>query len=148
MRGEVLGYDITTGEGVISGTDGLRYPVRLKSLKGGARSLLAGKRVDFDVVEGRAEEVYVLPGTVNFSETNRFIAAVLAFMLGIFGAHKFYMGKKRTGVIMLLCFFPGMFLGFPLIAVWVISIAETIIYLVKDDQDFHEQYVIGDRSWF
>ena len=147
MRGKVLGFDKATGEGMISGDDGKRYPVNRSSLKGGATMLSAGKEVDFEVIANRAENVYVFPGTINLSETNRYVAALLAFFFGAFGVHKFYLGKKRAGIIMLLCFFPGMFLVVPMIAVVVISLAETVIYLLKDEQTFYDDYIVGDRQW-
>lgn len=149
MRGKVLGFDIKTGEGMISGDDGRRYPVARSDIQGGATSLIAGGDVDFEVVDGRATSVYPISSSIfGPGEKNRYIAAVLAFFLGIFGIHKFYLGKTRAGVIHLLCFFPGMFLfGIPTLVSSVIALAETVIYLIKDDQRFHEEYVVGDKQW-
>jgi TM2 domain-containing membrane protein YozV len=147
MRGVVLGYDYVGGAGVISGDDGNRYPVARTDLGPGVRMLLSGRQVDFMVQDGRAVSVFPIK-SLQFDDKNKWVAAILAFFFGVFGIHKFYLGKKKAGIIMLLCFFPGMILVAPFIAVAVISFAEAIIYLLKDEQSFYEEYVIGDRSWF
>ena len=149
MRGKVLGFDGRTGEGMISGDDGHRYKVSRADIQGGATSLIPGGDVDFEVAGDRAVSIYPISSSVfGAGEKNRIIAAVLAFFLGIFGIHKFYLGKTRAGIIHLLCFFPGMLLfGIPTLVSSVIALAETVIYLVKDDQRFHEEYVVGDKQW-
>lgn len=39
----------------------------------------------------------------NYTDKNRVMAALLAFFVGVFGVHWFYIGKKIYGIIMLLC---------------------------------------------
>jgi TM2 domain-containing membrane protein YozV len=36
------------------------------------------------------------------SDKNRALTATLAFFFGVFGAHRFYTGKPRTGILQLL----------------------------------------------
>lgn len=96
--------------------------------------------------DGRAVSVYVV--STGLSDKNKWVAALLTFFFGIWGVHKFYLGKNTAGVIMLVCGTVGWFLVIPGIAVALISFIELIIYLLKSEQQFHEDYVAGDRSWF
>ncbi len=150
MRGKVLGYDVATGTGLITGDDGNRYTAAMADIRGGPTMLLAGAEVDFHpAANGMAVDIYPLGGVVvPTGSKNRLIAALLAFFFGAIGIHKFYLGKNTAGIIMLLCAFPGAFLGLPLIAVGIIAFIECIIYLVKSDQQFHAEYVAGDKAWF
>lgn len=68
---------------------------------------------------------------------DRVTAAILAFVLGGFGVHKFYLGQPMTGVIY-LCFvwtLIPVFLGF----------FEGIIYLTTSDEEFRRRYVADGR---
>ncbi|MEJ2125673.1 MAG: TM2 domain-containing protein [Alphaproteobacteria bacterium] len=147
MRGRVLGYDYETGEGVISGDDGNRYIVKRSDLGSGVRSLVPGKAVDFIVESGAATGVY--PVVTGMDDKNKWIAALLAFFFGGFGVHKFYLGKNTAGLIMLGVFLVGIiFVAIPSIIIGIIAFIEAIIYLIKSDEEFYEDYVAGDRSWF
>jgi TM2 domain-containing membrane protein YozV/cold shock CspA family protein len=145
MRGRVLGYDHVSGTGLISGDDGQRYRFTQAALQGGYSSVAPGMQVDFQIEDGAATGVFVVS---NGLEKNRIVAAVLALFLGHWGVHKFYLGKTNAGIIMLLMGTVGWLLVIPALANWVIAIIEFIIYLTKSDQQFFEDYVVGDRTWF
>ena len=67
------------------------------------------------------------------TQHSRITAAILALLLGYFGAHKFYLGKTGLGLVYLL-------FSWTLI-VGVISIIEGIIYLTISDEEFAAKYV-------
>ena len=145
MRGKVLAYNDLGGSGLISGDDGVRYPFVRGALQGGVRAVVPGTEVDFQVEDGNATSVYVVAFGV---EKNRIVAAVLAFFLGHWGIHKFYLGKTNAGIIMLLLGTVGWILIIPAVVNWIIALVEFVIYLTKSDQQFYEDYVAGDQSWF
>jgi TM2 domain-containing membrane protein YozV len=53
-------------------------------------------------------------GQSNISPKSRLVTLLLCFFLGVFGIHRFYVGKISTGILMCLCFFFGVF-GFPIL---------------------------------
>ncbi len=151
MRGKVLSYDDYTGSGLISGDDGVRYTFTRGGLMGGAREAFPGSTVDFEVADGVATNIYIIGGApLNLSgDKNRIVAALLAFVLGGIGIHKFYLGKTTAGVLMLLGGTIGWItFGFVPALVYLIAFIEFIIYLLKTDGDFHRDYVAGNKSWF
>ena len=144
MRGKVLSFNGSGG--LISGDDGNRYGFAVSDLQGGAVYVAAGSTVDFETEEGRAVSVYVLAAAIG--DKNRYVAAVLAFLFGCLGLHKFYLGKTTAGIIMLIAGTAGWLLVIPGMVCAFIAFIETIIYLVKSDQSFYEDYVVGGKSWF
>lgn len=59
MRGSVLQYDDTSGAGLISGDDGVRYTFKRADLQQ-LRPVTAGMRVDFIHKDGLASEIYII----------------------------------------------------------------------------------------
>lgn len=72
-----------------------------------------------------------------------------AILLGGLGVHKFILGYRRAGTIMLIASLVGWVLfALPSIIVMIIGIIEGVIYLSKSDADFAATYVRGRREWF
>ena len=66
------------------------------------------------------------------SPKSRLAAALLAFFLGAFGVHRFYVGKIGTGILIIVTF--GGFFG-----IWVLI--DLIIILVGSFKDKQERYL-------
>ena len=81
-------------------------------------------------------------------------AGVLAILLGGLGIHKFYLGYTGPGIILLAASFLSLLLLivvigiFGLIAIWVITLVEGILYLTKANEEFHYTYVENRKDWF
>jgi TM2 domain-containing membrane protein YozV/cold shock CspA family protein len=141
MRGKVLHFNASLGTGVISGDDGKRYSFTAADIVSGG-VLPAGTSVDFEAGEGVATAIYVVPSVIG--EKNKWIAALLAFFFGPLGVHKFYLGQTGAGIIMLI----GTIIIIGLPFTMLISFIELIVYLVKSEQQFYEDYVVRKKSWF
>jgi TM2 domain-containing membrane protein YozV/RNA polymerase subunit RPABC4/transcription elongation factor Spt4 len=66
-------------------------------------------------------------------DKSRVAAGVLGIFLGGFGAHRFYIGDIKMGVLY-LCFFWTFIPG-------IIGLIEGILYLTKSDVEFQREYV-------
>jgi TM2 domain-containing membrane protein YozV len=88
------------------------------------------------------------------SEKNKVVAALLAFFLGGFGVHKFYLGYNTAGFIMLGVWVVSFMLTFVLIGIFplmilgVVAFIEAIIYIITPDDEFQRKYVDNQRPWF
>ena len=71
---------------------------------------------------------------------DRLTAALLAFFLGFFGGHKFYLGDKDKGILYLLCGTIGWILIIPGLVVALVSLIEGILLLSMDDKEFNKKY--------
>jgi TM2 domain-containing membrane protein YozV/cold shock CspA family protein len=145
VRGKVLSFSQADGTGLISGEDGQRYGFTVAALQAGGTMLFPGAEVDFEVQDGAAVGIYVIAPSSR--DKDRIVAALLALFVGHWGVHKFYLGKTNAGIIMLVCGTIGWMLVLPGVINWAIAIIEGVIYLVKSDQDFYRDYVVGDRTW-
>jgi len=73
-------------------------------------------------------------------------AGILGILIGGLGMHKFILGYKTEGLIMLLttlltCGIGAMIFG-------PIGLVEGILYLVKSDEEFVKTYIQNKRGWF
>lgn len=82
------------------------------------------------------------------SGKSKIIAAVLAFFLGNFGAHKFYLGMNKVGVIYLLVSILGSFIFVGPVIIWVLCIIDLVLYLRCTDEEFERVYAQGKKEWF
>ena len=82
-------------------------------------------------------------------EKNKMIAFLLALFLGTIGIHKFYLGYKNPGIIMLLCGTIGWLLfAIPPLVMAIIALIEAIMYISKSDDEFQRVYVDNEKGWF
>lgn len=147
MRGRVLGWNEQASEGQIAGEDGQRYRFARADWHESQwpkRAML----VDFETEAGRASSIYVLGSGAVSGRKDKYVAALLAFLFGLWGVHKFYLGRTGAGIVMLLCGTIGWLLILPGLFSCLTAFIEFIIYLVIDDAEFQHRYVDGDRAWF
>jgi TM2 domain-containing membrane protein YozV len=83
-------------------------------------------------------------------DSKRVLAGVLAILLGFVGVHKFVLGYREAGAVMLLVTFIGGLCtsGLSILAAWVVGVIEGIVYLSKSDSEFVREYQVGRREWF
>jgi TM2 domain-containing membrane protein YozV/cold shock CspA family protein len=149
MRGKVIAYNDTDGQGLISGDDGRRYPFVRGALGSGVRVARPGQEVDFQVNGNQADAIYVIGGqTGQIGAKSKILAGILALLLGGLGIHKFYIGANGAGLIMLLVSLVGFALVVPPLIVAIIALIEGIIYLTRSDEDFYQTYEVGKKAWF
>lgn len=154
MKGAVLDFSIQANQGVISGEDGGRYIFKGAEWKG-KNVPNNGAQVDFVISDGAAVGVYPAVQSVGGSK-NKIVAGLLALFLGYLGLHKFYLGYKSEGLVLVAVFVFSAFFIFvqPLFFVLLVPLAclvsfiEFIIYVCKSDVEFDAVYVRGRRPWF
>ncbi len=83
---------------------------------------------------------------------NKYVAAILAFFLGIFGVHRFYLGQRFAGMLYFLFFVFGFIIittdapgAPPLIAIpAILGFIDSVLLAVMPQQNFDERY---NRKW-
>lgn len=149
MRGQILGVDVRTGEGQVTGDDGRRYRFRPEDWAHRGEPAV-GLTVDFEPEESNARSIFPLPVAVTgalavhsparppapTTDRNKIIAALLALFLGVFGIHRFYLGRNGSGVAMLLLTLT--LFGLAITGIW--AFVDFIRYLVMSDRDFARRY--------
>ena len=153
MNGKILHFDANSREGVISGDDGNRYRFIGPDWHDSSTPV-SGLTVDFVADGDRARDVYRVASSSGTHPKSKIAAALFAFFLGLFGAHKFYLGYTAPGVILLVATIAGIalvfvFVGLAVIfSIGVVTLIEAILYIAKSDEEFHETYVVNKREWF
>ena len=147
MRGQVLGVDARTGDGMVAGDDGRRYAFRPDDWAALGEPAV-GMLVDFETHDNRALSIFPVPGAppppaavtpepvADRSDRNKYVAALIAFLLGPLGIHRFYLGRTGSGIAMLVLTFT--FVGLVLTVPW--ALIDMVRYLVMSDREFAARY--------
>ena len=88
----------------------------------------------------------VRPTTTNDGSDKKVLAGIMGIFFGALGVHKFILGYKTEGLVMLLV--TVLTLGLGGIVMGIIGLIEGIIYLTKSDADFVAIYIKGRKGWF
>jgi TM2 domain-containing membrane protein YozV len=148
MRGQVLGVDPRTGEGIVAGQDGQRYRFAPEDWAHRGEPAI-GIEVDFEAANDRALSVFPMPTAPGprravppaivappTNDRNKYVAAVMAFVIGTLGIHRFYLGRTGSGIIMLVLSITV--IGLVISAPW--ALIDMIRYLMMSDEEFAARY--------
>ncbi|HEX8573757.1 MAG TPA: TM2 domain-containing protein [Allosphingosinicella sp.] len=137
--------DARTGDGIVAGDDGRRYSFKPDDWAARGEPAV-GMLVDFETAASRALSIFPVPGTSPppaviapepvSDDRNKYVAAVIAFLVGPLGIHRFYLGRVGSGIAMLLlsCTIVGLLVSVP----W--ALIDMIRYLVMSDREFAARY--------
>ncbi len=140
MQGTILGYDMESHTGTISGNDGKRYKFEKRHWK---ETFPPQKEmlVDFDPGEnGKAEDVFQVKDKV--AETNDTLMGLLSvgltFFLGFIGTFisRLVLSKQSIGETLIptaIHFVITLFVFVPVFG-WIIYLIGTIYYIIKNYQ--------------
>ncbi len=78
--------------------------------------------------------------------TKRILVGITALLWGTMGVHKFILGYKKEGLILLFVSVLSLFILAIIPA--IIGLIEGVIYLCKSNEEFERIYIEGKRSWF
>ncbi len=80
------------------------------------------------------------------NQKDKLTAGLLGIFLGALGIHKFYLGYKTEGIIMIVVSLATCGIGASVMS--IIGLVEGIIYLTKSDEEFQYMYVENYKGWF
>jgi hypothetical protein len=144
MRGQVLGVDTRTGQGIVAGDDGRRYAFGQDDWAHRGDPAI-GMYVDFETLDNRALSLFPVPGKNDLAakvsappqtDRNKYVAALLAFLFPPLGIHRFYLGRIGAGIVTLLLSLTV--IGLVVTLPW--ALVDMIRLLVMSDRDFAETY--------
>jgi len=155
MTGTILDYTVQANAGLISGDNNRRYSFQGAEWRETGKFPVKGMRVDFAPKDDAATAIYLIQDAPNSTsesagkrDCNHVVAGLLGIFLGWIGVHKFYMGYKNEGIILLICGTVGWLIFVPLLFSAVAGLVEGIIYLSQTQQQFETTYITGKRKWF
>ncbi|WP_235535019.1 TM2 domain-containing protein [Sphingomonas sp. Leaf339] len=134
--------DTRTGDGLVAGDDGRRYIFGPADWAHRGEPAI-GAYVDFETSENRALSICPMPvaaptpiHVMTTNDRNKYVAAALAFLLGTLGIHRFYLGRKGSGIAMIVlsCTVIGLVVTGP----W--ALIDMIRYLMMSDTEFANRY--------
>ena len=77
-------------------------------------------------------------------DKNKTVYGILAILLGALGIHKFYVGDTKNGIIHLAIFLCLIWVGLGAVSS-IIGIISGIMALTKDDNEFHQRYIVEKK---
>ncbi len=101
----------------------------------------------YDRASGRPdveEEDFV--ESIEYGGKNKVVAGILALFFGMFGVHRFYLGRKWQGILYFLAFFITLGItiesdGFPAIAfLAILAFIDSVLLLAMPKRDFDRKY--------
>ena len=81
--------------------------------------------------------------SVVLKKKNKYIAAILAFFLGGFGVHKFYLGDQMWGITYIVLTVSGLVIFLPLFVVGVMCLVDGFTLLFMSEEKFQNKYCSG-----
>ena len=85
---------------------------------------------------------------IGSAKKQKWPAVILAFTVGWLGIHKFYLGYKSEGLVMLLVALIGSIcFGLGLTAMLVIGYIEAVKYVTLTEEDFEATYISNYKGW-
>ncbi len=134
MQGKIINYEPALGTGIIRGNDGVRYEFMNKDWETKDLAPINGIAVDFEANDGHAKKIFKMETAdiASGKKKSRLAAILLAFFLGGFGIHKFYLGQIGWGIVYLVFFWTGI----PAL----ISIIEFIMLILMSDEKFDRRF--------
>jgi TM2 domain-containing membrane protein YozV len=87
--------------------------------------------------------------SIGSQNKDKWVAFFLAIFLGWLGIHKFYLGYKTSGIIMIVVSIAGSICaGLGLLIMEIIAIIEAVNYVIRTQEDFEQRYVYNEKAWF